>query len=104
MDKNYVEEGRGLAWLSYLGLLVIIPILLQKDNPFTRYHIQQGLALLIFAIIWNVIWIIPFIGFIVGWIGWVAIIVFTVMGIINALTGKETPLPLLGKIADKINF
>ena len=60
--------------------------------------------MLIFAIIWNVIWIIPFIGFIVGWIGWVAIIVFTVMGIINALTGKETPLPLLGKIADKINF
>ncbi len=105
MDRNYVDEGKGIAWISYLGLLVIIPILLQKDNPYTKFHIiKQGLALLIFAIVWNVVWIIPFIGFVVGWVGFIAIIVFTIMGIVNALSGKEKPLPLLEKIADKINF
>lgn len=104
MDSDYIEKGRGIAWLSYLGLLVIIPILLQKDNPYTKYHIKQGVALLIVSVIWNVVWMVPFIGFVLGYIGWIVLIVFTVIGIINALSGKEKPLPLIDGIAKKIDF
>ncbi len=104
MDTDYVQEGKGVAWISYLGILVIIPILLQKDNPYTKYHIKQGIALLIVSIIWNIVWIIPFVGLILGYIGWVFLMVLMIMGIINALSGKEKPLPIIYKIADQIKF
>lgn len=104
MDADYVQEGKGIAWISYLGILVIIPILLQKDNPYTKYHIKQGIALLIVSVIWNIVWIIPFVGFVLGTVGWVILLVFMVLGIVNALNGKEKPLPLICKIAEQIKF
>ncbi len=103
-QQDYVAEGKGIAWLSYLGILVIIPILLQKENPFVKFHIRQGIALLILWICLAFISIIPFIGHIIGFIGWIVLLVLSIWGIVNALKGKEDPLPLVNKLAEKINF
>ena len=107
-NKNPVEEGKGIAWLSYLGILVIIPILLQKDNPYTKFHIKQGLILLIASIVWSTVsfffGFIPIIGLIVSLIGWLFVTVLIIVGIVNAIQGKETALPLIGKYGEKINF
>jgi len=108
MEEKYISEGKGVAWLSYLGILVIIPILLQKDNPYTKFHIKQGLVLLVASIVWMVIsWIlafIPAIGHIIDLLGWLALVVLAVMGIVNALQGKEVELPFIGKYGDKFNL
>ncbi len=107
-NKNPVEEGKSIAWLSYLGILVIIPILLQKDNPYTKFHIKQGLALLIASIVWSIVsfffGFIPIIGLIVSLIGWLFVTVLIIVGIANAIQGKEAELPLIGKYGEKINF
>jgi len=107
-QTNQVEAGKSIAWLSYFGILVIIPILLQKDNPYTKYHVKQGLMLLIASIIWSflsfVLGLVPIIGWIIYLLGWLFLFILTVIGIINALQGKEQPLPLIGKYAEKLNF
>ncbi len=101
ITQEEIEEGKPLAWISYLGILVIIPILLQRENRYTKFHIKQGVALLIVSIVWNFVWfVVPSIG----WIGWSAILIWTVLGIFNALTGRTKPLPLLNAIAEKIRF
>jgi len=101
---DYVSEGKGVAWLSYFGILVLIPILLKKDNPFVKFHVRQGIALLIAWICLAFICFIPFIGWIIGTIGWIFLLVLTIWGIISALQGKETSLPLINALAEKINF
>ncbi len=107
-NKNPVEEGKSIAWLSYLGILVIIPILLQKDNPYTKFHIKQGLVLLIASIVWSIVsfffGFIPIVGLIISLLGWIFLMILSIIGIINAIQGKEAELPLIGKYGEKINF
>jgi hypothetical protein len=39
-------NNKGMAVLSYLGALVLIPLFARKDSPFARFHINQGLVLM----------------------------------------------------------
>ena len=42
-----VEMAKGTAWLSYLGILWLIPLLTMKDNAFAKFHVKQGIVLTI---------------------------------------------------------
>lgn len=99
------QKNTGMAILCYFGILVLIPLLTDaKNDPFVKFHIKQGLTLLIFDVIISIVMAIPVIGWIVGVVGWILVVVLFVMGIVNAAGGKETPLPIIGKYADKFNI
>ncbi len=95
------QKNVGMAVLSYLGILVLVPLLTDaKNDPFVKFHIKQGLALLIVDIIASFIVWVPF----VGWILWLGIVVLFIIGIVNAASGKEKELPLIGPLGAKINI
>lgn len=87
------QNNKIMAILCYLGPLVFIPIFTMKNSPFVRFHANQGftlfLAWLASAILDGVFWIF-------GWILGVAVIVFSILGIINAAQGREQELPFIG--------
>ena len=37
-----VQNNKVMAVLSYIGILVLIPILAAKESPFARFHANQG--------------------------------------------------------------
>ncbi len=90
-----IAASKSLAWLSYLGIFLLIPLLVNKDSAFTKFHVNQGLVLLIGGIIASAIAAIPFIGF-VGVVLQIIIGVFGIMGIVYSATGKAKTLPLIG--------
>lgn len=94
-----VEKGKGMAWLSYLGILWLIPLLAMKENAFCKFHVKQGiiLTILLFAV-WIVGWI-PFIGWLFLAVVYVYALVMTIMGIINAASGRYWKMPILGGLA-----
>jgi uncharacterized membrane protein len=114
-----VEAGKGMAILSYISILALIPYFTEKTNKFVRYHAIQGLNLAIIGvgygvvmmIINRIIWsmscrdlftcvnglgVYSFINFIFM-LGWLAIGVVSIIGIVNAASGEEKELPVLGK-------
>jgi len=94
-----VEKGKGIAWLSYLWLLWLVPLLAMKDNEFCKFHVKQGIILTILGVaVWVVGWI-PVIGWIIAFIVYVYILVMAIMGIINSLNGKYWKMPILGGLA-----
>ena len=97
-DKNMI------AILSYLGILFLIPLLAAKNSPFAQYHAKQGLVLFITGIINSIIFAIPFLGWTVGGIIWIILIIFAIIGIVNVVQGKQAPLPIIGKYASKFKF
>ena len=97
-DGN-AEDGF-IAALSYLGILVLIPLLTKKDNDFVQFHIKQGLVLLV---VWVVGWIVFWIP-IIGWILALALFVCTIIAFVQALLGKRWEIPLIGEFAKKINL
>ncbi|MBR7553122.1 DUF4870 domain-containing protein [Allobacillus sp. GCM10007491] len=97
--KQDRKNNKAMAIISYLGIFVIVPLLVAKDSRFAMYHANQGLILLIFAVIFYTI------GSVIPVIGWLLVLPLTsivslilaIMGIINAANEKEKPLPLIGK-------
>lgn len=94
-----IEKGKGIAWLAYLGILWLVPLLAMKDNAFCKFHVKQGIMLSILGVaVWIVGWI-PFFGWFIDFVVYVYIIVMAIMGIINTLNGKYWKMPLLGGLA-----
>lgn len=95
----------GMAILCYLGILVLIPLLTEaKNDPFVKFHIKQGLALLIAWVITWVVGVIPVIGGLIGIIVSIVLFVLFIIGIINAASGKETELPIIGKFGESFKI
>ncbi|MBO4384863.1 MAG: zinc-ribbon domain-containing protein [Clostridia bacterium] len=101
-----VTANKGISVLSYLGPLVFVPMFVKKNSDFAQYHARQGFTLLVFYVAtWIVDIILGIINtavggtFILPFINWLvslAPFVLAVFGIINCLSGKKKPLPLIG--------
>ena len=92
-----MENNKLMGILSYIGILVLIPIFAAKDDPFVRYHANQGLVNFIVALVAGVLTAIPVVGIVAGLVG-IVCFVFSILGIINAVKGEMKPLPLIGGI------
>ncbi|NLG02498.1 MAG: hypothetical protein GX567_01480 [Clostridia bacterium] len=98
-----IQQNKAMAILSYLGILVLIPILAAKDSAYARYHANQGLVLVIASIALGVVSTvvsmlsIPFVGVLV-YLCSIVIFIFEVMGIVQAAKGEAKPLPVIGGI------
>lgn len=98
------DKSLFMGILSYLGILVIIPLLFSKDDPFVKFHIKQGLVLVVCeAVLWvamKLFWpLMPIIGILQ-----IALIVLSIIGIINVVQKKQKNIPLVGQYADKIKL
>jgi uncharacterized membrane protein len=94
------EKGKGLAWLSYLGILWLVPMLANKDNQFCKFHVKQGIILTIAWFAVGVVGAIPFLGWFIIWpVGAIFCIVMAIIGIVKAASGQYWTMPLLGKMA-----
>lgn len=94
--KEDVEKNKLNAVLSYLGILIIVPLMSDdaKKSPFAKHHLNQGLVLLIAGVVGSVVYWIP----IIGWAAGIAVFVIWVMGLISAIQGEMKKLPLIGDI------
>ncbi len=90
--------------LSYLGPLVIIPFLVSKENTFVKFHIKQGLVLLVLEVLlWiaaGIFWpLMPIVGIIEF-----GVFVLAIIGIVNVVGNKEQELPLVGQFSKHFNI
>jgi uncharacterized membrane protein len=102
---SHPKKGNAIAVFAYLWILIIIPFLTDaKSDPFVKYHLKQGLALILLELVgWVISWF-PFVGWFVGWIISLVALVLAIIGIINVLNGQEKELPLIGHYAKNFNF
>lgn len=99
-----VEKNTFMALLSYIGPLVIIPYLTAKDDGFVMFHIKQGLVLFVAEIaLWFLMAMFWFL-FPLWQLLNLVIFVFAIIGIVNALGGKEKTLPVVGRYAENFKI
>ena len=108
-DPTDIQNNKTMGILSYIGLLVLIPIFAAKDSKFARFHANQGLVLVIAqAIITTVLSITAVILGLIPYIGWFLALIIrllipvvyipSIIGIINAAKGQAKELPIIGGI------
>lgn len=87
------DNSKTMAIVAHIGWLGwIIALVLDKDkDPLVRYYLRQTLIIYLAAFLC----MIP----ILGWILWIAIIIFWIMSLIGAINGEKKEVPLVGKLA-----
>ena len=102
VGSDDVDKNKAMAIIGYLiPILFFIPLVTDaKNSPFAKFHANQQLSLLLAYFVVNFIgMVIPIIGwFVILPLGWLALFVFMIIGLIGAAQGKMNDLPLLGKI------
>lgn len=106
-DAADIAKNKVLALFAYIGILFLIPLLAAPNSKFARFHTNQGLVLFITGVIWGVI--SGIVNLIVGGVPVLgslfsilsalvslALFILSILGIINACTGKAKELPLVG--------
>jgi len=97
-----VQEGKIFAVIAYLFILCIIPLLFKKDNRFALFHGKQGLVIFIAEVAVFVVSVVPFLGAIIWHLGILLFGCLSLFGIVQALMGKYTKIPVVSTAADKI--
>ena len=88
-----------MAIVAYI--LFFVPLLTDaKNDPFVKYHVKQGLVLFLawvaVSVASMIIWMLSILN--------IGLLVLLVLGILNAVHGKEEPLPLIGQYSSHFKF
>jgi len=94
MDK----KERVLAVVSYLWILLIIPIAWKNKSRQLLSHVYSGIVLFFLWSLIIFIFKIPFAGVLIGVLLMLACLVFTIWGIYDAVTGRDSEIPGVEKI------
>ncbi len=114
-DKTDVEANKVMALLSYLGILVLVPIFAAKHSAYVRFHANQGVVLLLGMIGYSIadgivtailrailykglgLWSIYSMCSSIINLLYVGFTILAIIGIINVLNGRAKDLPIIGK-------
>ena len=103
------DSNRGIMIvLSYLWVLALIPLLLDKDDAEVQWHAKHGLVLfgaeLILWVILAVLGMVPILGCILVpvWLALsVAVIVVHIICIVKGINGEKFLIPGISQYADR---
>lgn len=96
-----IEEKNIFAALCYIGVLVLVPLLMKKDDPYVNWHIKQGLVVLAIIIVSLVAsaWIER-----VGNLLFLVTMIVNIIALVQALMGRQWKIPLIGTLATKFKI
>ncbi|MFA5996088.1 MAG: hypothetical protein WCW27_04460 [Patescibacteria group bacterium] len=95
-DAKDIADNKTMAMLSYIGILVLIPLLTKKDSKFAQAHAKQGLVMAVAMMLY----IIPVAGWIIGTIA----LVLDVIALVSALQGKFWKIPGAYDLSQKLKI
>ena len=82
---------------AYLGLVFWLIAFLAGDKEGAKFHLNQGLVIMLANIALGVLAVIPIIGIVAGIASFV-LFVFSIMGIVAACKDEDKELPLISKV------
>lgn len=107
-NSNQNDQSNTILFsiLSYIGILWLIPLLVEKNDKVVRFHVNQGIVLFIFDIIGSIavgilsaifvfIPVISFLGVVIASLFGILCFVLMIIGIVNAANKSENHYLLL---------
>jgi len=89
-----------LGWLT--GLIFF---LIEEKDEFVRFHAMQSIivfgAITVVSIVFGILFIVPFLGPILGGFLWVASVALWIILMVKAYQGERFKLPIAGDLAEK---
>lgn len=103
-ENNYSSEQFAYGVLSYLSILCLIPVFMKKEDDFIKFHMKQGLMLLIIEAAAVLIGIIPLLGGLVMMLASLVCGLLSLAGIVQVLMGNKWAMPVISEWAEKFKI
>ena len=107
-NQASIDNGKTVAIVAYITLIGWIVAFVMNSNNKTAlgtYHIRQMLGLMILSVVVAIIrfplFFIPFIGWGIGSLLSLAVLVLWLLGLISAANEQQKPIPILGETFQK---
>ena len=99
------EAGVGsqiMAAMSYLGILALVPLIVNRRDPYVAFHARQGLVLWIWEVLAVFSLSLPGIGKILFQTSSLLCFLLSVVGLVSVLLGRAWKFPVVGQWAQKL--
>ncbi len=97
INKKVRDKGKVVSALGYLCFF--IPIVIEGENQFARFHANQSLLNLILStLVAYILAMVPGVGIYLLFFIELFCLIFAIRGVILSLLGKARSIPLVGKI------
>jgi len=90
------EKSKGMAAISYVWILCLIPLLNNKNSKFAQFHAKQGFVLFVLSFAT----IVPFLGQLL----FVILLLLSVISFIKAYNGEWWKIPVIYDWSKKVNL
>ncbi len=100
-EGEITKGERTLSAIGYILFFCILPLVLKQKSEFCQFHGKQGLVLCICYLVFS---FFGFIHWVLELIILLIYVVFVILGIVNSVEGRFWEVPLIGRIAKKLNF
>ena len=99
-----IREGKFFAWVGYISVLCLVPLVLKKENKFALHHGKQGLVLFILEVAAAILKSIPAIGEVVFSLAFAVLGILSLIGIVKVLMNEYWEMPYVSEVAHKISI
>lgn len=96
VGRDEVNEARPLAWLSYVSILFLVPLLAMRGNRFALFHAKQGMILFAYkvgVVIVGVVLSAALIGVLILVVGEMIVLILSIIGIVKSALGEFWKCP-----------
>ena len=91
-----------LAYITFIPAILFLVLADYNKRPFVRFHAFQCLGLYVCAFACGIVMIIPILGWIVGFVGYITLLVCWIMAIVKAYGGQRWKVPIIGNFVENI--
>ncbi|MBF0471715.1 MAG: hypothetical protein HQL48_10125 [Gammaproteobacteria bacterium] len=93
---------RIMALMSYLGVLVFVPLVMNRDDQYVNFHARQGLVIWIIGIVAIFVLYLPGLGKLLFSFLAMMVMIYSFIGIISVLFTKAWKLPIIYDLSTKL--
>lgn len=84
------EKSNGIiAYITIIGFIIAFIQNQEQKSEYVNFHIRQMIGI----IVCSFVWVIPFLGWILG----LGVMVMWIMGVMGAMSGERKPVPIVGE-------
>ena len=90
---------RMMAAFGYLGVLCLVPLLLNRNHPFVDFHARQGLVLWMWSVLSFFAMHVPGLGPYLFSTSTVMVLFLSLFGLVSVLSNRCWKIPLIATMA-----
>lgn len=95
-------SSKVLAIMSYLGVLSLVPLVVNRRDSYVLFHARQGVILWMWEVLAIYALLLPGVGKMFFRFSSMACLVLSVLGVAAVLLGRAWKFPLIGNWAEKL--